>query len=146
MEKYLEYERIKERYINFQARFADALLEKERLLTKTLPNTIRYDRDHVLASVDGNPLEDYMIAVEDKGLEDKLSHYRQNLKDWRVLLEIKEEELRKSQDKMDKIYVMRCIDRYGINRIAKIMSYSRSQVYRILARIYKRCDTMRQNT
>lgn len=144
MEKYLEYERIKDRYNNFQALFAQVLLEKERLLTKTLPNAIRYDREKVLVSVDGNPLENYMIAVEDEGLEEKLSQYRQNLKDWRVLLEIKEGELRKSQEKTDKIYVMRCIDGYGINRIAKIMSYSKSQVYRILDKIYKRCDKMRQ--
>ena len=144
MERYLEYELIKERYNSFQALFAQVLLEKERLLTKTLPNAIRYDREHVLTSVDGNPLEDYMIAVEDEGLEAKLSHYRQGLKDWGILLSIKEDELRRSPEKIDRIYALKFIDGYNIGKVAKITSYSRSQVYRILKQIYKRCDTMRQ--
>lgn len=146
MEKYIEYERIKDRYNNFQALFAQILLEKERLLTKTLPNAIRYDRDPVITSVDGNPLEDYMIAVEDKGLEEKLNNYRQNLKDWGILLSIKETELRQSKLKHDRVYVLRIIEGYNIGKVARITNYSKSQIYRILKQIYKTCDKMRQNT
>lgn len=145
MEKYLEYEHIKERYNSVQALFAQVLLEKERLLTKTLPNAIRYDGLKVQSSQDGNPLEEYMISVDDEGLDIKLNHYRQALTDWRVLLEIKEDELRKSPEKIDRIYVLKCIDGYGINRILRVTNYSRAQLYRFLERIYKTCDKMRQN-
>ena len=143
MEKYIEYERIKERYNSFQALFAEVLLEKERLLTKTLPNAIRYDREHVLTTIDGNLFEDYMVAVEDEGLEEKLSHYRQSLKDWGMLLSIKEEELRQSKLKHDRVYVLRIIEGYNIGKVARITNYSKSQIYRIMKQIYKTCEKMR---
>lgn len=137
MEKYLEYERIKERYNDFQALFARALLEKERLLTMTMPSAIRYDKDPVMNSIDQNPLEKYMEAVEDEGLDEKLSQYRQNLKDWGMLLAIKEDELRKSKLKHDRVYVLRIIEGYNIGRVARITNYSKSQIYRILKQIYR---------
>ena len=146
MDKYLEYEGIKERYESFQQLFAKILLEKERLLTKTLPNAIRYDGLKVQSSIDGNPLEEYVLSVEDEELDLKLNRYRQSLSDWKFLLDLKEKELRESKSAIDKIYTMRAIDGYGINRIAKAMCYSRSQVYRILNKIEKRCDKMRQIT
>lgn len=144
MERYLEYESIKERYESFQNLFAKILLEKERLMTKTLPNAITYDGLKVQSSVDGNPLEEYVLSVEDEGLDLKLNRYRQALSDWRMLLDLKERELRESRESIDRVYVMRNLDGYSINRVAKVMSYSRSQVYRILGKISKRCDKMRQ--
>lgn len=144
MDKYLEYEGIKERYESFQQLFAKILLEKERLMTKTLPNAIRYDGLKVQSSIDGNPLEEYVLSVEEEELDLKLNQYRQSLNDWKMLLDLKERELRASKAAIDRIYTMRMVDGYGINRIAKAMSYSRSQVYRILNKIEKRCDKMRQ--
>ncbi len=148
MEKYVEYERIKERYNRLQGLFANVLLEKERLLTMTMPSAIRYDKDPVMNSIDQNPLEKYMEKVEDEGLDEKLSKYRQYLKDWGMLLTIKEDELRKSKQKHDRVYVLRIIEGYNIGRVARITNYSRSQIYRILKQIYRElrkdatiCDT-----
>ena len=137
MEKYVEYERIKERYNRLQGLFANVLLEKERLLTMTMPSAIRYDKDPVMNSIDQNPLEKYMEKVEDEGLDKKLSKYRQYLKDWGMLLTIKEDELRKSKQKHDRVYVLRIIEGYNIGRVARITNYSRSQIYRILKQIYR---------
>lgn len=143
-EKYLEYESTKNNIEKSKKAFAKAILEKERLITKTMPSAINYDKDTVMSSRDDNPLESYVISSETKHLDEIIAKHRQNLSDWSVLLEYQEKELRKSQDKYDIIYTMRCIDCMGINKIARVMNYSKSQVYRILKQIYKRCDKMRK--
>lgn len=141
---YLEYENTKENFNNAKKLFAKAILEKERLITKTMPSAITYDKDTVMSSRDDNPLETYVISSEAKHVDEMIAKYRQSLSDWSVLLEYQEKELRKSQDKYDIIYTMKCIDGMGINKIARVMNYSKSQVYRILKQIYKRCDKMRK--
>ena len=141
---YLEFVSYKVKYDDLQERFAQILLEKERLFTKTLPNAIRYDREQVQCSVDGNPLEEYVVSLDEEKIDEKLSKLRESLKDWEILMDLREKELRKSHSIPDRIYVMRFIDGYGINRIANTINYSKSQVYRITRQIEKRCDKMRK--
>ena len=132
---YPEYEKTKWKYNHLQEVFASILLEKEGLFTKALPNAIRYDKDRVQSTVDGNPLEEYVISVE--GIDDRLDALRQRISDWEILLECKERQLRPSPDRYDRIYVLRYIDGCSVKRICKILSYSRSQVYKILNQIKK---------
>ena len=142
---YLEYERYRLKYNAMQERFASVLLEKERLFTNTLPSGIRYDKDKVQHSVDDNPLEEYVIQMDEKQIDDTLDQMRKTIKDWEMLLEVKERELRKSLSIPDRIYTCRYLDGYGIGKISSSLCYSKSQVYRILRKIEKRCDKMRQN-
>ena len=139
-EKYLEYDRCKAKYHAIQEAFTALLLERERLFTKMLPNAITYDKDHVLSSVGSNPLEDYAISLDEKGIDEKLARYRQVLKDWKDVLEVKEHELRKSQNIMDKVYVLRVIERRGVNSIARILKYSHPQISRYVAEIERKCE------
>lgn len=143
-ELYLEYERIKTKYTALQEQFAKILLEKERLYTKTLPSAIRYDKEKVMSTVDGNPLEEFVINVEDKALDEKITRFRELLTDWAVLLETKERELRRSKDIFNKIYVLKYLDNYSVSRIAKILHYDRTQIYRKLKQMWKRCNKMQQ--
>lgn len=136
---YIEYEAYRCKYLDLQEQFNHFLTEKERILTKTLPNAIRYDKDKTSSSLDGNPLEDYVIELEESKVDESLDRIRQLLEDRERLLHLKEKELRMSQDVYDRIYRMKYLDCMGINKIAKIMHYSRSQVYRILENIKKRC-------
>ena len=142
---YLEYERYRLKYNAMQERFASVLLEKERLFTNTLPSGIRYDKDKVQHSVDDNPLEEYVIQMDEKQIDDTLDQMRKTIKDWEMLLEVKERELRKSLSIPDRIYTCRYLDGDGIGKISSSLCYSKSQVYRILRKIEKRCDKMRQN-
>lgn len=135
---YPEYEQYKARYNDLQNIFASFLLEKESLFTKTLPNAIRYDKDRVQSSIDGNMLESYVIKLEDSRIDEKLDHVRQTLQDWEILLDAKERDLRKSQDKYDRIYTFKYLDGYGIKKICKIMNYSRAQTYRMIGQIEKK--------
>ena len=142
-ELYIEFERISNKYSALQKAFTDTLLEKERLFMQTLPGAIRYDKDKVQATADGSPLEDYVVNVDTKELDAKLARYRALLDDWKVLMEVKEAELRKSKDIFNIIYVMRYIDGYPVSRIAKLLHYNRQWIYKKI-RIMWKSDKKRQ--
>lgn len=143
--QYLEYERYKVKYNGLQWRFSQILLEKEKLFTKTQPDAIRYDKDKIQSSVSGNMLDNYVISLEEKKIDQKLSILRKSLKNWQTLLDLKERELRRSKSMSDRIYVLKHIDGLEVSKIAGLTNYSKSQIYRILRQIDKRCDNMRQN-
>ena len=124
-ELYIEFERISNKYSALQKAFTETLLEKERLFMQTLPGAIRYDKDKVQTTADGSPLEDYVVNVDTKELDAKLARYRSLLDDWKVLMEVKEAELRKSKDIYNRIYVLRYLDNYSVARISRILHYNR---------------------
>lgn len=148
-ELYIEFERISNKYSALQKAFTDTLLEKERLFMQTLPGAIRYDKDKVQTTADGSPLEDYVVNVDTKELDAKLARYRSLLDDWKVIMEVKEAELRKSKDIYSRIYVLRYLDNYSVARISRILHYNRQWIYKKIKRMWQMatksdntCDTM----
>lgn len=135
---YLEYERLKSKYRRIQDQYDDVLTEHERLFTKTLPKAITYDKDTVQSSPSTDMMVNYVISEEEKGIDEQLKKLKKLLKERRRLLIAKEEELRKSQNKNDKIYTLKYLEGMGVNKIANTLHYSVSQVYRIVQRIEKR--------
>ena len=142
---YPEYEEYKRKYQYFLNRFNQILSRKEDMLMKTLPSAIRYDKDHVQSSPSSNVLDEYVIALDESQIDSELAKVKELIEDRGRLLDLKEKQLRDSAEINDKIYVMKYLDGYGIGKISKILNYSRSQVYRVLDKIQKRCDKMRQN-
>lgn len=134
---YPEYETCLIKYRNIQDHFFDVLMEKERLLKKLLPNATTYDKDKVQGTPSDNPLEDYIMECDEKQIDEQIEKYKGLIVDVEKLVRSKEKELRLSQDKFDKIYRMRYLDGYGINKIVKLMNYSRPQIYRYLKMIEK---------
>ena len=134
---YLDYERAKARFYASQKMFESALLEKERLFTITQPKAITYDKDTVQTSPNGDVLDNYVIALEEEKIEEKLAPIRRLLKDRERLLYIKERELRESPDRHDKVYVCRFLEGMSIRGIAKNLNYSKSEIYRTLQSIKK---------
>lgn len=139
---YPEYEAYRKKHNDLQSKFADLLMEKERLFTKTLPSAITYDKDVVQTSIEGNPLEDYVIQMDEKQIDEKINKMRESLKDWMLLMEMKEKELRKSIAIPDKVYLLRYIEGYSISRISRSINYSKSQTYRVIKQIMKNCEKM----
>ena len=136
---YLEYESYKRKYLDLQEQFNEFLLEKERILTKTMPKAIRYDKDLTTTGVpDDNPLESYVMELERSKVDVHLDHIRKLLEDRKMLLDAKEKELRASFNQYDRVYTMRYLDGYGIKRICTEMNFSRAQIYRILDEIKKK--------
>lgn len=131
-EQYLDYEYTKAKYVELQERFAKVLLEKERLFTRTLPSAIRYDKDKVQSTVDGSPLEDFVINVDTKEIDIKIKRLWRHLNDWGVLLAVKESALRKSTAIIDRVYIMRYLDGYSVNRICRALHYEKSRIYELL--------------
>lgn len=135
---YPEYVEYKSKYEELQNRFASLLLEKEKLFTDTFPRGITYDKDKVQCMPDDNPLERYAVIMDEKQIDEKLDTLRRQIKDWSILIEVKENELRKSKDIPDRIFTLRYLDGVSVSRISNIVSYSKKQIYRILGKIEKR--------
>lgn len=132
---YKTYEEYKNRYYMTQQNYNDLLTEKERLFVRTQPNAIRYDKLNVKSSPNSNVLEDYVIEKEKKQLDRRIAEMKVLLDDRRNLMLLKEAELRKSKDMYNRIYTMRYLEDMSVERIAKKVNYSVSQVYRILTKI-----------
>lgn len=126
---YQEYEVCKAKYRELQRNFDAVLTEKERLFVKTQPKAIVYDKDKVQSGHDVNVLEDYVTSCED--IDKQLNELRRLLDDRWMLLKVKEEELRRSQDKKDKVYVLLYLDCISIRKVAETLNYSKTQVQRI---------------
>lgn len=131
---YLEYEAYKQRFRELQRIFNDLLLEKERLFTAALPGAIRYDKDRVQAAA-SNATENYIVALDEKGIDEHLDKLRPMINDFEMSMRLKEIELRKSPDIIDKIYVSKFLDGYSVNYTAKRINYSRRQTYRLYNQI-----------
>lgn len=131
---YPEYEKTKSRFYEAQRQFAQLLLEKDRIYANALPSGIRYDKD-VVQVTPSNPLERYAIDLEN--IEKKIAQVRDAVKDWEILLSVKERELRESKDISDRIYTMRYLEKMSVGKIAYLISYSKRQVFRILKKIEK---------
>lgn len=132
---YIEYEQFKRLYRERQERYSEILREKERLFEKTQPKAVRFDRDIVSGGKSVNLFEEYVMAKEKTWVDERLKECRSILEDRRRLLELKEAELRASKEIHDRVYVLRMIERKRIDRICRTVSYSRTQVFRILDEI-----------
>ena len=132
---YQEYEICKVKYRELQRNFDAVLTEKERLFVKTQPKAITYDKDKVQSGHNSNTLEEYVISCEEKHLDEELNELKRLLEDRGMLLKVKEEELRRSQDKKDRIYVLLYLDCISIRKVAEMLNYSKTQVQRINAEL-----------
>lgn len=132
---FLDYERAKIKYYKAQEWLDEALNEQEKLMTRTMPSAINYQKPVVQNSPDGNVFDDYLIAKEEKKVKRKIAQRRQLLEDRERLLILKEKELRKSHDKMDIVYVNWKIDGQSPEAISEALHYSKSQVYRMIGGI-----------
>lgn len=133
---YLDYEMFKIQYLETQVKYNDILTEKEDLFTRTQPNAIRYDKERVQTSVSGeNGFDAYLIAKESKRIDERLEEVKSLMEDREKLLKLKEKELRLSNEKMDRIYLLRYVEGIKPHKIAKMLNYSVSQVYRVINQI-----------
>ena len=136
---YLEYERFKARYRLTQDLYSEILAEKEELFGRTQPRTAPTDKDRVSGGSDANVFESYVIEMESKRIDERLTIVKSILDERHGLLRLKEQELRESKDIPDRIYCYRHLDHKRIKWIARKVNYSEAQVYRHL-------DAIRKNT
>lgn len=132
---YVEYEEYKNKYYEVQRKYDEILGEKEVLFVKTQPKAVKFDGEKVSGGSPVNAFDEYLIMKEKKNIDQRLKEVKSILDDRARLVELKEEELRASNNVQDKIYRYRYLDRFTIDKITRLVNYSRPQIFRILKTI-----------
>lgn len=132
---YITYEEYKNKYLLSQKKFDCILREKEELFSITQPKSAKFDKGIISKTNNGNIFDEYLIIKEQKQIDQRLDEIKSIMEDRERLLKLKEEELRHSKHYLDKIYRLRYLDKWTVSKIARILSYSESQVYRLLKKI-----------
>ena len=130
---YVQYEQYKDEYHKAMKRYEEVLNEKEQLFQRTQPG-IGYE-EHTGGGGYVNKLDQYVIDLERKQINERLEIAESIMIDWRKLCEAKELELRQCKDHETVVYVMRFIDHKRIRDIENATHYSRASIYRYIERI-----------
>lgn len=131
---YIDYVILKQSYDESLRRLKELLDRKEEAFTRTLPSAIRYDLQKVLHSITSHStLDDYVMDVEK--IDQQIRSAKIILMDRKEMLDLKEEELRKSKDVDDRVYYLKYIQRLTVEQIAIRMHYSEGNIYYHLAKI-----------
>ena len=142
---YVEYEDLKQKYYKAQKEYDALLQEKESLFAMTQPNSLSYDKEKVAGGKNDSPFDKYLIRKEQTRIEERLAEARIILADRKVLTTLKQEELERSEDIYDKIYLHKYIKREKIKRIARETQYSEPHVKRMLKQINNRLQKVRRD-
>ena len=132
---YKEYWEYKKKYYDAQKKYDEVLSEKERLFARTQPKATQYDKEVVTGGSPSNTFDEYVIAKENKQIDERLEEAKSILDDRERLLKLKEEELRHSKDWYDIIYVYYYIEKLSIRKIERKIPFSKSDIYRKLETI-----------
>lgn len=132
---YIEFEKYKKEYYSTQKKYSELINERERLFSLTQPQATKYDKQMVKGGSSFNKFDDYLIKKEKLKLDSDISEIEIILNQRKKLFEDKKNELLKSNDVYDRIYVLRYINKMKITKVCMAMIYSEAQVYRILKNI-----------
>lgn len=141
---YLDYEREWQLYQIDHQRCENIITEMERLFDRTQPKGVQFDKEKVQVSHTGDQFAEYLIEKERKSLDHRLEMAQAIMAKRKRLLESREEQLRASKALYDRIYCMRFLDHMKVSEIAIKVSYSESQVYRIMERIIETAEHARK--
>lgn len=148
MRLYLIHRKYYLAFLKAQRNLESILDEQEVLIQRVLPKSslAEHEREFLPNSptTGGKALtrkaEEYAIEVERRKIKERLAEAREILSDRKLLLQIKEEELRKSRDIYNMIYTCKWVDGMKAEAIIDTTGYSRSQVYNIINRLEKQLE------
>ena len=142
---FLEYEDFRMKYLQAQHRYDQVITEKEILFEKTQPSSMKFDMERVAGGSPENRFDVYLINLERKKIDARLAEAKAILEERLNLLKIKENDLRESNDALDRLYCLRVLDGMKIQKITRDLNYSESQVYRLLSQIHSGMVNVREN-
>lgn len=142
---YIEYEIYRIKYLDSQQAYDDILTEKEELFAKTQPKSVKFDQERVGGGIPESTFDSYLIEKERKKIDLRLAEAKTIMEEREELLQVKEQELRNSNEVIDKLYCLKVLDRLKMARIARIINYSESHIYRLMGEIYRNIKKMREN-
>lgn len=134
---YLEHNKRWYEYMQAQNDLQDVLDEYTIVFQKTQPKGNYSER---ISSTPKNKTEEYVIELDRRQLNRRIADAKLIIKAKKDLLDLAEEQLRKSKDIYDLIYTKRWIDHKRPKDIYREldlmgMNYSRSHIYEIIKRI-----------
>ena len=137
---YLEYEKCKRKKQRLLDEYKRLLREKEAIFTKTQPKAIRYDADRVQESHDGNKLENYILEMEQKRIDERLKEVQSYIEGLDKIAETLIVDMQTSNVKEDRFYVLRCVLGKKMSEIVAATNYSEPYIYKRLAIIKKNIE------
>lgn len=148
MRLYLEHRGYYLSYLEAQKKLEDIINEYEAILAKVQPKSSlaeherEFSKETILppSGKKINKAEEYAIAMEQRKIKERLSDAKLILQERFNLLDLKEQEIRKSRDIYNRIYTLKWIDGMKADAIIEETSYSRSQVYNILKHLNKQIE------
>lgn len=147
MRLYLEHRKLYLQYREAVQKVENVLNDYEIISAKVQPKSslAEHEREFspVVVAAFGqsiNKSEEYVIAMEQHRIEERLYAAKLILQERTELLRLKEEEIRKSKDIYNMVYVAKWIDGLKPDTIVKQTGYSRSQVYNILGHLTKQLE------
>lgn len=148
MRLYLEHRGYYLSYLEAQKKLEDIINEYEVILTKVQPKSSlaeherEFSKETILppSGKKINKAEEYAIAMEQRKIKERLSDAKLILQERFNLLDLKEQEIRKSRDIYNRIYTLKWIDGLKADVIIEETGYSRSQVYNILKHLNKQIE------
>ena len=139
---YEEYETIWNKIRKQEKKLFNLIAKRDELFEKTQPQSSKFDKVLVDGKNPTNTLENYIIEKE--YLNEKINQLNTTLDDLYQVLKRKREELRLSKHIDDRIYYYRFIERLSVYKIGSLIGYEKTQIYRHLKIIAKKCN-MQQN-
>lgn len=132
MELFVEHYRLNEEYKEAKKEFDKALEKKSQLLYSVVPKSANFENELVKGS-SSNKFLNYTIKMEEI---DKEINVRRNLRDVLAYrLKLKEIELKKSDNILNKVYYFKFVERMKVKYISIKINYSKEQTYRFLKKI-----------
>ena len=132
MELFIEHYKLNEEYKEAKKEFDKALEKKSQLLYSVVPKSANFENELVKGS-SSNKFLNYTIKMEEI---DKEINVRRNLRDVLAYkLKLKEIELKKSDNILDKVYYLKIVERMKVKYISIKINYSKEQTYRFLKKI-----------
>ena len=142
---FLEYEDYRGKFLSAQKKYDEVLTQKEALFDRTQPNGVAFDKEKVGGTAEYNSFDEYLIQMEKKRIDERLEEIKRIMDDrWNLLLD-KEDELRSSQDIMDRLYVMRFLEHQKMQKIERQINYSRARIYQLMNSLLNDVRKIRQN-
>ena len=136
---YVEYNAVRLKYIDAQRIYNELIDEQETMFARTQPQAVNYDKERVAGGSGKNAFEKYVIAKERSRIDERIAEQKNILEDRKLLIEMKERELRASKSWYDRIYVYHFLDKLTLKQIENRVPYSRVQIWRILKTIKINC-------
>lgn len=135
---YIEYLDIQNKYILSMQEVDKILNEKEILFQRTQPKSPVMDQERVSGGSPENKIESYIVELERKKIDERLKRAKEIMNDRHELYLLSLEDLKRSKDKYDIVFVLKWMDGRNAREISKIMHYSESHVYRMINKIRKK--------